>query len=72
MAKKKVKEEVKNDFYFENLTDIIKFGLYRNNPKTVEEIMKEDPGFIDWCIKNFEQFKLSKPLLKEFEKIKNK
>ena len=58
----------KINYSFKNEDDIITFGI--NKGKTIGEIMRTDPGYIDWCIKEFKGFKLWKKLALKYEEIK--
>ena len=64
--KKKYK---KVSYSFKSEDDIINFGV--NEGKTIGEIMKTEPEYIDWCVKEFKGFKLYKKLAIRFEEIKN-
>jgi len=59
----------RESYSFKNEQDIINFGYYKG--KTIGEVMRNEPGYIDWCVKNFKGFKLWKKLALRFEEIKN-
>ena len=40
------------------LNTVLKFGKHRG--KTVEQILKTDPTYIRWCLKNIDTFEMSK------------
>lgn len=63
--KKKYK---KTSYSFKSEEQIINFGLHKN--KTIGQVMKENPEYIDWCIKEFKGFKLWKKLEIRFQEIK--
>lgn len=46
---------MRNKIY--NIEDVFEFG--RNKGKTIEELLKENPGYVDWVIRNVESFALS-------------
>lgn len=46
---------MRNKIY--NIEDVFEFG--RNKGKTVEELLNENPGYVDWLIRNVEGFALS-------------
>lgn len=50
----------KISYNFKTEDQLINFGI--NEGKTIGEIIKSDPKYIEWCIKNFKGFKLSKKL----------
>ena len=58
----------KISYSFKDENDIINFGLYKG--RTIGDVMKMEPSYIDWCIKNFKGFKLWKKLAQRFEEIK--
>lgn len=61
----------KKEYYsFKDENDIINFGVYKGH--TIGEVMKVEPQYIEWCIKNFKGFKLWKKLALKFEEIKSK
>ena len=60
----------KTSYSFKNEEDILNFGTYKDS--TILDIMVKSPEYIDWCILNFKEFKLSKKLKIKFEELKNK
>ena len=40
-----------------NIEDVFDFGKFKG--KTVEDLLKENPGYVDWLIRNFRGFALS-------------
>lgn len=40
-----------------NIDDEFDFGKYKG--KTIEDLLKENPGYVDWLIRNFRGFALS-------------
>jgi len=58
-----------SEYKFKEETDIITFGVYKG--ETIGHVMKTEPQYIDWCIKNFKGFKLYKKLKDRFEEIKD-
>ncbi len=46
---------MKNRIY--NIEDVFDFGKYKG--KTIEDLLKENPGYVDWLIRNFRGFALS-------------
>ena len=66
VEKKKYK---KTSYTFKNEEQLLNFGL--NEGKPIGEIMRKEPEYIEWCIKNFKGFKLYKKLAIRFEEIKN-
>lgn len=40
-----------------NIDDVFDFGKYKG--KTIEDLLKENPGYVDWLIRNFRGFALS-------------
>ena len=63
--KKKFK---KPSYSFKSESDVINFGI--NKGRTIGDVMRSEPDYIDWCIKNFKGFKLWKKLALKFEEIK--
>jgi len=57
-----------DEYKFKTEDDIINFGVYKG--ETIGYVMKTEPQYIDWCIKNFRGFKLYKKLSNRFEEIK--
>jgi len=58
-----------SEYKFKEETDLITFGIYEG--EAIGHVMRVEPQYIDWCIKNFKGFKLYKKLNEKFEKIKN-
>jgi hypothetical protein len=58
----------KPSYIFKTEDQLINFGI--NEGKTIGEIIKNEPKYIDWCVKNFKGFKLSKQLKKIFDEVK--
>jgi len=50
----------KPSYIFKTEDQLINFGI--NEGKTIGEIIKNEPKYIEWCIKNFKGFKLGKDL----------
>jgi len=67
--KKEYKKRKKESYSFKSEDQLLNFGMYEG--KTIGEIMKKEPGYIDWCVKDFPGFKLWKKLAIRFEEIKN-
>lgn len=44
---------------------ILKFGKYKKEGKTLEEIMNEDAAYLVWCEKNISWFEVPQELLEE-------
>lgn len=59
----------KESYSFKSEEDILNFGYHKGKP--IGEIMRSEPGYIDWCVKKFKGFKLWKKLALRFEEIKN-
>lgn len=55
--------------------DYLEFGKYRNK-KAIEDVIKEDPKYIKWCLSNIPWFhiddKLNRLLNAELKKLTNK
>lgn len=64
-GKKKYK---KTSYSFKSENDVINFGV--NKGRLIGDVMRSEPEYIDWCIKNFKGFKLWKKLALKFEEIK--
>ncbi|NPV13089.1 MAG: hypothetical protein HPY57_15085 [Ignavibacteria bacterium] len=58
----------KISYSFKSEDQILNFGQFEG--KSIGEIMKSYPEYIDWCIKNFKGFKLCKKLAIRFHEIK--
>lgn len=65
----KEKKYKKTSYSFKNEKQLMNFGLHEGEP--IGDVMRKEPEYIDWCIKNFSGFKLWKKLLIKFEEIKN-
>ena len=39
------------------LQTVVRFGKHKG--KTVNQILQEEPGYIDWCLKNVDTFEMS-------------
>ena len=59
------KKYKKTSYTFKTEEDVLNFGV--NKGIKIGEIMKTQPEYIEWCIKNFKGFKLCKKLNKIFE-----
>jgi len=68
MAEEKKKWK-KTSYSFKSEEQLLNFGQFEGKP--IAEIMKSNPEYIDWCVKNFKGFKLWKKLAVRFEEIKN-
>jgi len=64
--KKKYK---KPSYSFKDEEQVLNFGVHEG--QKIGEVMRTNPGYIDWCVKNFKGFKLWKKLAQRFEEIKN-
>jgi broad specificity phosphatase PhoE len=62
------KKYEKKKFVFKTEDEILNFGLHEG--KSIGEIMRKEPSYIDWCVKNFKGFKMWKKLSVRFEEIK--
>jgi len=69
MEKKEYPKQKKVSYSFKSEDQLLNFGLYEGRP--IGEIMKQEPDYIDWCVKNFTGFKLWKKLALRFEEIRN-
>lgn len=38
------------------LKDALPFGQYKGN--TIDDVLSDDPGYLDWCLQNVEGFDL--------------
>ena len=63
------KKYKKPSYSFKDEEQLLNFGC--NEGKPIGEVMRKEPEYIDWCIKNFKGFKLWKKLEKRFEEIRN-
>lgn len=68
MAEEKKKRYKKTSYSFKSEEQLMNFGLF--NGKPIGDVMKKNPEYIDWCIKEFKGFKLWKKLAVRFAEIK--
>lgn len=52
---------MKNKIY--ELDEVFSFGRYKG--KTVRELLKENPGYVDWIIRNVDSFALSEEAMQQ-------
>jgi len=62
------KKYEKKNYSFKTEDQLLNFGL--NEGKRIGDVMRKEPSYIDWCVKNFKGFKLYKKLSVRFEEIK--
>ena len=55
-----------NNYFFENITSVFRFGKHRN--ESLWSVISEDESYVYWCINNIYNFSISKETL---EQIKN-
>ena len=68
MSEEKKYKYKKPVYSFKNEDDIITFGI--NKGMTILDAMIKDTGYIEWCLKNMKNFKLSKKLSLKFDDIR--
>lgn len=50
----------------ESLTDKMNFGKYRN--RTIQEVIEDDPTYIEWALDNVDWFELDDEAMDVYEK----
>lgn len=50
-----------------DIDDVFDFG--RNKGKTIRELLMDNPGYVDWCIRNIDAFALSQNAFNEAKLI---
>jgi hypothetical protein len=56
---------MKNRIYY--LVDVFDFGKYKG--KTIEDILIDNPGYVDWVIRNVDSFALSRDTFQQAKSI---
>jgi hypothetical protein len=63
----------KQKFSFKSEEEVVNFGTYKCSNITIGQLIKTDPEYITWCLKNWKNFKLYKKLQELYlETLKNK
>jgi len=47
---------------FKELDEVVEFGIYKESKLTIIQLIKKDPKYVAWCLRNFKGFWLRKKL----------